>query len=200
MKCGISQRTRRGSWPLHAFWLACATGVAVTMLPGMALPGMALPGMAPTGDTTMLALPGIFSPARPGGYAHAAAKSDAMLIAQAAPEIAAMKPGDRYQQTKGILEILGLTREPKEDGTHFTLAFRFITDREAFGMNVYEFIRLYADGIPRAPSMASNSGATIPREAALEFSATFVVPGEPREVIVQFGYPDTPRTRRRWPG
>lgn len=116
-----------------------------------------------------------------------------------------LRPGLLIRRPFGAVEITTFSRSGAEDGLRFRIDFliRNETSRP-LQFNLFDFIRLVADGVPRAPvgssSQPDSFGMTNLRPDSAEYAdLSFSVRGRPHEVLLQFGSAAAGRSVVRWP-
>jgi hypothetical protein len=114
-----------------------------------------------------------------------------------------LRPGLRVPRPFGELEISTFTRSPKDRDTVFRIEF-LIRNESRADTKIYlpNFLRLIADGVPRAPESTSDgccSGIAVQLESAEYAWATFRAHGQPALVLLQFGTGDDVHSYLRWP-
>jgi hypothetical protein len=123
------------------------------------------------------------------------------LAASTPPEDAQpMSPGQRVRRPYGWVEIRTFNRSQKSADTIFEVEFLMINESaESIRSDLSNFVRLIADGIPRAPSSWQVSADKVLPDSAEYCNVKFTVRGRPRAVYVQFGTEDSGLTFLRWP-
>jgi hypothetical protein len=127
---------------------------------------------------------------------------DSALAASAPPDDAQpMSPGQRVRRPYGWVEIRTFNRSQKSTDAIFEVEFLLINESaESIRSDLSNFVRLIADGIPRAPSSWQVSADKVLPDSAEYCNAKFTVKGRPRAVYVQFGTEDSGLNFLRWPG
>jgi hypothetical protein len=111
-----------------------------------------------------------------------------------------LTPGLRVQRPSGWVEIRTFNRSQKSTDTVFEIEFLYINESSAtVRLDLSYFVRLIADGIPRAPSSWKISSEKVLGNSAEYCNAKFTVRGRPRVVHVQFGSEDEGLSFLRWP-
>src|SRR5262249_20711964 len=114
-----------------------------------------------------------------------------------------LRPGQRVKRPYGELEISTVERSPKDQDTmfKFELLIRNQSPQEV-EVPLVDYVRVIADGVPRAPEITSlgpyESKVKVRPESSEYAWATFRVRGQPRIVYLQVGVGDTPRSYLRW--
>jgi len=120
--------------------------------------------------------------------------------APAPPDDAApLTPGQRVRRPFGWVEIRTFNRSQKAGDTVFEVEFLLINDSsEPINADLSSFVRLIADGIPRAPSSWQVSSNKVLPDSAEYCNTKFTVRGRPRVVHIQFGSEDSGLSFLRW--
>jgi hypothetical protein len=112
-----------------------------------------------------------------------------------------MSPGQRVRTPFGWVEIRTFNRSQKSADTIFEVEFLMVNEStDSIRSDLSNFVRLIADGIPRAPSSWQVSADKVLPDSAEYCNAKFTVRGRPRAVYVQFGTEDSGLSFLRWPG
>lgn len=128
--------------------------------------------------------------------------TESALAASTPPDDAQpMSPGQRVRRPYGWVEIRTFNRSQKSADTVFEVEFLMINESsESIRSDLSNFVRLIADGIPRAPSSWQVSADKVLPDSAEYCNVKFTVRGRPRAVYVQFGTEDSGLSFLRWPG
>ena len=136
------------------------------------------------------------------GDIEAAAQGTAVPPKDAPPLLA----GQRVERPFGAIEISSLTREKKDQDTIFTVKFVIKNEKLPGKLHIFvaDYLRLIADGVPRAPQSYSHAETdptgSWPERSKLQTIVTYVDPdsgeygwatfllqGQPHEVYLQLG-------------
>lgn len=115
-----------------------------------------------------------------------------------------MRPGQRVRRPFGSIEITTFTRSEVQQNSIFKIEFLVRNESpKDVKVSVPGYIRLIADGVPRAPIETTPKypyDLDVQLESAEYGDATFSVRGQPHVVHVQFGTGDAVgRSFLRWP-
>jgi hypothetical protein len=113
-----------------------------------------------------------------------------------------MRPGQQVQVPFGSIEIRTFNRSERDGDSFFGIEFLLVNQsREGITINLRDYVRLIADGVPRAPAEASGNiyGVTVRMESAEYCTTKFRVPQRPNVVHILFGTGDEPHIFLRWP-
>jgi hypothetical protein len=110
-----------------------------------------------------------------------------------------MRPGQQLKREWGIIEISTFSSVPGDKSETYRVDFMARNDSgRAVELIPGDYIRLLVDGVPRAPSSASNS-FLIGHDSAEDFWAIFTIHSKPKVVYVIFGAGEAARSYARWP-
>jgi hypothetical protein len=114
-----------------------------------------------------------------------------------------MRPGQQVQAPFGSVEIRTFNRSEQDGDSVFQLEFLLVNQsRQDIEIHLRDYVRLIADGVPRAPEEASDNvyqGMTMRIESAEYCSTKFRVHQRPNVVHIQFGTGNVPHIFLRWP-
>jgi hypothetical protein len=136
-----------------------------------------------------------------GGVAQSLACLGAKAQPAGPPENApVMRAGVFVRRPFGAVEITTFSRSRTDEGARFDVEFLIRNEgQQKLSFWTAEFIRVVADGVPRAPIAVSPGLMEVPNEAAEYGKASFTVRGMPGIVHLQFGNGASGRSFLRWP-
>ncbi len=139
-------------------------------------------------------------PMKPGNVAVAQSISG---VTPTADDVPILSPGQRVRRPFGSIEITTFRRSTSEKEAVFDVEFLVRNEsRKAVKIELGDYVRLSADGVPRAPARTTPAypySLEVALESAEYASVSFRTRGQPNTIILQFGTGESPRSILRWP-